>query len=767
MKILVIVESPGKCKLIASYLNALKRGHSYTVLACNGHIRDLKKTELGIDIDRGFVPEYVLLSDKEKVLTALQDAIQKSDKIYLATDQDREGESIAWHLQEAFKLKHSERIRFNEITRSAIEEAVAHPSQIDMDLVNAQQTRRILDRLMGFKMTPLLWKRFTTGSALKLSAGRVQSAAMKLIMDREKEIESHESQSYWLLHAKFKIDAFLLEDAKLVSDNTLYKITSKATVLKLLSGLRDAWHVGSAATRTLRESPPAPFSTSSLQQEASAKLGLGVKQTMMLAQALYEAGHITYMRTDSHALSDTVRKQIQKEVGVHYGPDLYEPRQFATKAKGAQEAHEAIRPTHMDVAELGAKKQGKLAAEHARLYELIWKRTMASQMKVAEYEELEVTIQDASFVRKRPPPLFRGKMKQLVSPGYLTVYGAQPPAAAAMAKWASLQKVMQSAKSVKCLEIVAKNTWSAPPARYTEASLVKLLEKEGIGRPSTYVSILGKLFDKQYVLKQNVQGKEVKTVDVVWEKGKIEEKPDTVQVHGELGKLVPTTTGKEIDAFLREHFLDLVDARFTKEMEDALDDIAEGSVPMKAVLQNFWKSFEKHMTAFEKKSPPSKQKGKTKLEQPKQTIVLDDGTSYQIRMGPYGPLIEQLGAEKKFWGLKKYLQLTKKAFTDITPEDVSNVLRFPLTVGKNTEVLLGRFGPYLKQGEETFMIPKPMHKLDTLMHLSAEDVQSIVKRKRDYEKKKQAASASPSPAPRSPSAAARGTRKGRRGVPGG
>lgn len=805
MKILVIVESPAKCKTIAKYLAQLKDGHTYTVMASVGHVRDLKKKELGIDVEHGFKPDYAVMEDKQEVIGKLRAAVSQHQRVLLATDQDREGESIAWHLQQILGLKASQydRITFNEITPSALEAALKHPRKIDQSLVLAQQTRRILDRLVGFKLSPLLWRAFDTQGALKLSAGRVQSAAMKMIVDREHDIKQHVSTPYWTMQGEFKVSETAgFEDAKLYKDGTLFrweKAEGPAGVERFLQNLENQFTLRAPLTlKKVREKPDAPFTTSTLQQEASAKLGFPIKRTMMVAQQLYEAGRITYMRTDSTQLSADASRQIQKEITRRYGSQLLFPggRTYeGKKQKGAQEAHEAIRPSMMADYPLGGeegdpvsmrKKDAKLGKEHKQLYDLIWKRTVASQMQDAVFHELSANIVDSSFVKLKSDVHFKGKVRSLIEPGYLTVYhtdrnnkhsNKEGDVAGALHEALIAQQQQHASKGtekgkeatglpVQCVQIAARNTWTGPPARYAESTLIKALEKAGVGRPSTYVSILTKLYEKQYVAKQNVEGQEVTLTHFTWmPKGKRAKLPGgitaervTDKVHGELGKLVPTETGMHIDAFLREHFLDLVDSNFTATMEEQLDSIADGEQRDQDVLNLFWENFTERMLTYDawkaaqiKAAKASRKKdpnggGKIKLEQSKSTFTID-GKPYIVRLAKYGPVIQQ---DTTYWNLKPYLAAKKKGYMDVTEDDVRFAIGFPYRLPLQAELYLGPYGAYVKKDEENYMIPKTLMKqydyqLENLVKITKQEVQQIVQAKADYLAKKKADASAPAP----------------------
>jgi DNA topoisomerase I len=741
MKVLVIVESPSKCKTISKYLSKLKDGHTYTVIASFGHIRDLNKKDLGIDIENGFKPNYQAVLEKNHVMTDIGKHIKNNDFVLLATDFDREGESIAWHIKDHFKLAKSkyDRITFTEITPTAIQKAVASPRKLDMNLIAAQQARRILDRLVGFKITPILWKHFKTESALKLSAGRVQSATMKLIVDREKEVSNHSSHSYWSLQGVFNMDSKVnLEDAKYYEGNTIRKFEAQNEVKEFFARVKNRFTLAKSKVRRIKESPSLPFITSTLQQESSGKLGFAVKYTMQLAQALYEHGIITYMRTDSYNLSKEATAQVHQFITATYDSNHVCARASHKKSKGAQEAHEAIRPT--DIQRVGLTESKGFTKDHDRLYQLIWKRTVASQMIDAQFEELEVDLRDAHFETDQ---FFRGKVRELVEPGYLLVYGTTAAKDAQKRIQKMLQDVQNTSK-INCKEIRAKNTWTSPPPRFSEATLIKLLEKEGIGRPSTYVGILGKLLEKQYVMKQNVQGREVETTDFLWSsKGGIKEEHNKTMTYSEVGKLVPTPTGLYIDTFLRHAFPDIVDSAFTTTMEEQLDSVADGDMEEREVLNRFWTKLSASLGPFEEKTKGGKSGSqiptkKIQLEQSKNEIIVD-GKAYIVRMAKYGPVIQ---SDDKYWGLKHFLKYAKKAYTDITEADIRFVAGFPYALPMQAELMMGPYGVYVKKDGENFMIPSSVKKKynqqwELLTQMTSKDVDAIVQAKADYKKEKE------------------------------
>ena len=757
-------------------------------MASFGHVRDLKPKELSIDIENNFTETYVTLSAKEEVVKKLQEAARSCSVVYLASDNDREGESIAWHVKSILpgKVK-CKRIVFNEITQQAIGESIKNPRDIDMALVEAQQTRRIIDRIMGFKLSPLLWKQFKMGNGLmSLSAGRVQSATLKLLVDREKMIQEHESKPYWSSKADFvytqnnKFDeAKLYYATKVQSSNNvidadngekedtgMVKFDSLVDSKKYLKGLKNDWKIIKSRISNHRENPPPPFITSTLQQDAYNKIGLDVKSTMRVAQDLYEEGLITYMRTDSTNLSDDVRIQIEGYVIGTYGKDLYESREFnKRKIKNAQEAHEAIRPTKVAITpDAGVVK--KLGGRHAQLYDLIWKRAIASQMKAAHYLELVAHIVDKSFQTAKLPYVYVGKVKKLKFPGYKVVYGAKAEDSDSIVKLHEAIEKQDNGggkNAVDCTSLAIKNTWTSAPSRYNESGIIKLLEDNGIGRPSTYASILSKLYEKQYVIKQNTQGKTMKCTDLKWEPKTKVVSTDTrdCAINAENNRLVPSDVGLQINDFLENYFHDLIDSNFTAQMEDALDLIATKEMSRDAVLGNFWSKLEPRLEKNMKLIASNKEK--TQLETKKNTFMVDV-KEYNVRIGKYGPLIEEVSikgaskSDKRFIGLRQFLTITKKSYMDVTQSEVEFFVHLPMTL-HGYQLHYGRYGFYLtKDGLTVSIFPNwikknlggPSHvDITKLAELTKEDIQKLVDAKEIYQNKQKETGTKPK-TPRTP-----------------
>ncbi len=681
MKVLVIVESPAKAKTIAKYLNELDRSNKYVVKASLGHVRDLDKKKLGINVDDNFAVDYQISPEKKKTVADLLEAAKGADIVYLASDNDREGESIAWHLREILpKSIKTKRIVFNEITKAALNHAINNTREIDEDLVEAQQARRIVDRLVGYKLSPVLWKHFT-GS--KLSAGRVQSAALHMLVEHENIIKNHVSEPYWMIETEISFndgksnhgsydehDTF----AKLYNNDGLMTFTSlkdvKTVMTKFITTLRVA---DKHDIKQRNESAPLPFITTTLQQEASSKLGLSITTVMKYAQELYEAGHITYMRTDSTVMSNDAKAMISDFIQKEYGAQYYQGD--ATKAKGsknsnAQGAHECIRPTTL------ATLPGNLPGKAGELYSLIFKRGVASQMKPAIYKDVIVKV----YPCKDVDMWFQCKTSYLVFEGYLKMYGNIIQA---------ITTIHSALKSATCDMIRGKNIWKSAPSHYNEASLIHLLEKEGIGRPSTYACILDKLYDKQYVEKTNIMGREYDATHVIWRSPtNIKEELVKVIINNEISKLRPTEIGITVDAFMSSHFQDIVDKRFTSDLEIKLDNIANGTVKVQKVLHEFWKDFQEAYT---------KQDSKSERQKLSTTSKTFESGEYVASLNKYGPV---LVSGKRNVYLKAYLGIIKKNYLDMNDDDAAFIWSLPCTIGQKTNVTLlyGRYGFYMQNG---------------------------------------------------------------------
>ena len=669
-KNLVIVESPAKAKTIEKFL-----GKNFLVKSSVGHIRDLpKKGGMAIDIKNGFIPTYEVSIDKKKVVDELSKLSKKSETIWLATDEDREGEAIAWHLQEALKLKaeNTRRIVFNEITKSAITKAVENPREIDFNLVNAQQARRVLDRLVGFELSPVLWKKVKYG----LSAGRVQSVAVRLIVEREKDITNFVSES------SFKVSAFFLNSNQKVFKADLPKrFKSKKEAVSFLEACSNStFMISSLTKKPAKKSPTAPFTTSTLQQEASRKLGFTVGQTMSVAQKLYESGKITYMRTDSMNLSDDAIKSAGSFIESNYGSEYFKIRKFATKSKGAQEAHEAIRPTNLANFEIDGERN------HQRLYELIWKRTIASQMADAKLERttVEVTVSNAS-------QHFVAKGEMIKFDGFLKVYMESTDDEDSEEQDGMLPKLNEG-EVVFHKEVIAVERFSKPKPRFTEASLVKRLEELGIGRPSTYASTITTIQNRGYIEKGQSEGVFKPYLSLALIDNSIKEVQKSEKTGSDKSKLKPTDIGIVVTEFLETNFPDVMDYGFTADVEKEFDFIAKGEKVWNEMISQFYDGFVKTVNDVANTSMTAKGQRLLGIE-PK------SGENVYVKIGRFGPMaqIGEASDEKKprFASL-----LASQSITTITLEETLELFKLPRTLGKfeNEDVVasIGRFGPYLR-----------------------------------------------------------------------
>lgn len=677
-KNLVIVESPAKAKTIEGFL-----GDGFIVKSSFGHVRDLAKKGLAIDTENLFKPVYEISEDKQKIVAELKKLSKSAETVWLATDEDREGEAISWHLFEALNLdeKKTKRIVFHEITKSAIVNAISSPRKIDKHLVDAQQARRILDRLVGFELSPILWRKIRPS----LSAGRVQSVAVRLIVEREREVSSFKSM------ASYKVVANFLVEQAILKAELPQRFKSKEEAKNFLSKCIGAdFIIENLEIKPGKRSPSAPFTTSTLQQEASRKLGFSVAQTMVVAQRLYESGKITYMRTDSVNLSETAISQAKETITKLYGSKYLNIRQYKTKSKGAQEAHEAIRPTYMEKQAIDGEKNDQ------RLYELIWKRTISSQMSDAELEKTTATIGISKTIEK-----FIAQGEVLKFDGFLKVYmestdeeseenteGMLPP-----------MKVMEK---LKMQEIVATQKFTHHPARYTEASLVKKLEELGIGRPSTYAPTISTVQKRQYVVKEERLGV-VRNYDVITLKDHtIAEEIKSENTGAEKNKLFPTDIGMVVNDFLVEHFRNILDYNFTANVELEFDEIAEGKVIWNKMIEDFYRPFHKNVENTIENS--ERASGERLLG-----IDPVSGKNVYVRIGKFGPLV-QLGesdAEEKpkFAGLRKDQRLEA-----ITLEEAMDLFKLPRTVGKYEDndmvAAIGRFGPYIRHNSSFYSLKK-------------------------------------------------------------
>ncbi|MBP1667641.1 MAG: topoisomerase [Bacteroidetes bacterium] len=669
---LVIVESPAKAKTIEKIL-----GKNFQVKSSMGHIRDLSKNDLSIDTKKNFVPRYSVPPEKKKVVSELKSLVKKSKVVWLASDEDREGEAIAWHLAEELDLKpdKTRRIVFHEITKDAIEEAIENPREINQDLVNAQQARRVLDRLVGYELSPVLWKKIKPS----LSAGRVQSVAVRLIVDREREIIGFKSTSAFKISAIFDVKGNKGKKYEVKAELT-EKFTGKKQALDFLNLCKSAvFTVENVVKKPSRKSPSPPFTTSTLQQEASRKLGFSVAQTMAVAQRLYEAGKITYMRTDSVNLSNAALDAASELISRAFGEKYGNRKNYKTKSKGAQEAHEAIRPTGLDHETIAG------TAAEKRLYELIWKRTIASQMSDAQLEKTTVTI-GISNAREK----FIAEGEVLKFDGFLKVYfessDDEPEEDSA-----GLLPPIEKGMTLIYDNIAATERFTHYPPRYTEASLVKKLEELGIGRPSTYAPTISTIQQRGYVLKEDRPGRERKFSLLVLKNNTIREETKTENTGAEKNKLFPDNIGMIVNDFLVEYFGNILDFNFTAFVEKEFDEIAAGKLVWHKMIAKFYKPFHERVTSTLAKSAVNK--GERKLGSDPET-----GKPVFVRMGRFGPVVQigEVSAPEK----PRYASLRKgQNLESITLEEALELFKLPRTIGKFEDkdmvVSIGRFGPYI------------------------------------------------------------------------
>jgi len=709
-KNLVIVESPAKAKTIEKFL-----GDDFKVMSSYGHIRDLKKKELSIDDDT-LEPEYEIPDDKKKLVSELKSNARKAEKVWLASDEDREGEAISWHLCEVLGLdeEKTNRIVFHEITKPAIIEAIEHPRHLDMNLVNAQQARRVLDRLVGFKLSPVLWRKVKPA----LSAGRVQSVAVRLIVEREREIQDFKSEPFYNVYGTFAIinpDGSATEvKAQLASKLKTYK-----EVTDFLEKCKEAtFTVESINKKPMKRTPAPPFTTSTLQQEAARKLGFTVSQTMMVAQHLYESGRITYMRTDSVNLSRLCLGASKQEIVNLYGEEYSKTRQYHTNSKGAQEAHEAIRPTYMDQTEIEGTAQEK------RLYELIWKRTIASQMADAEIEKTTVNINISTT-----DDLFVAQGEVVKFDGFIKVYRESVDDEEPQDEYAHILPPLKKGQELTRREIQATERFTQGPQRYTEASLVHKLEELGIGRPSTYAPTISTIQQREYVQKGDKKGEErTYTVDIL--KGKqITQKKRKELVGSDKGKLLPTDIGIVVNDFLMKHFTEIMDYNFTAKVEQDFDKIAEGKEKWQSMLKGFYKDFEPAVEDT-MNSRQAHKAGERQLGVDPKT-----GRPVFVKIGRFGPVVQIGTADDQEKPL--FAQLPKElSIETITLDEAIELFKLPRTLGSyeglTVTIGTGRFGPYVLHDRKFTSLPKD----EDPMTITLEKAIELINEKRQQETKK-------------------------------
>ncbi|MBO8473001.1 MAG: type I DNA topoisomerase [Bacteroidetes bacterium] len=676
-KNLVIVESPAKAKTIQQFL-----GKDFSVKSSFGHIRDLHTNTISVDIEHGFKPEYVIPEDKKKLVQELENAAKSADIVWLASDEDREGEAIAWHLKETLGLKDSntKRIAFHEITKNAILAAIASPRDVDMNLVNAQQARRVLDRLVGFELSPVLWRRIQP----KLSAGRVQSVALRLIVDKEREIIGFKPSRFYRTEGLFltpeKIQVKGVLDKRFPDIETASAFVEKATASE--------WKVTGIEKKTGTRSPGAPFTTSTLQQEAARKLRFSVRQTMSIAQKLYEEGIITYMRTDSTNLSSLAINTAKQYITDNFGEEYSKPRQFKTKSKGAQEAHEAIRPTYIDRTDIEGTAQEK------KLYRLIRERTLASQMSDARIEKTEITIGSDNMEET-----FGLQAVKIVFDGFMKIY-SEGPSEDGKNEEDSLPTLpgLEKGQNMEMTALHCESKFTPAPARYTEGTLVKKLEELGIGRPSTYDPTISTLKTKRgYIYQGDIPGKQEAVTDIVWENGQIERKSGTVTVGAEKNRLIPHNVGIVVCDYLVKGFERIMDYGFTADVEKYFDKIAEGKMEWSALIAGFYKDFHKSVENSPTPDPEARELG------------TDPATGAKIlaKFGKYGAYAEKTDRN----GNSEYVSLADDMLIEsVTLEEVLKLFAFPKELGNSDygEVAIhkGPYGPYIKCAGKNYPLPK-------------------------------------------------------------
>ena len=707
---LVIVESPKKAELISGFLKKHQL-NDYKVMASAGHVRDLKQHSFSVNVEDHFRPEYVITEDKKSLVRELKAAAKKADLVYLASDEDREGEAIAWHLSEALELKpeKTRRIVFHEITAEAFLHALEHPREVNMNLVDAQQARRVLDRIVGFELSPVLWKRIRPS----LSAGRVQSVAVRLIVDREREITAFVPQSSYRLQATFVLPS---GERLLTELNHRFATEAEAEALMTRCATAD-FSIGAITRRAARRSPAAPFTTSTLQQEAAHKLGYSVSQTMRLAQSLYESGHITYMRTDSVNLSSQALGAIARQIEKHPGKEYHQPRRFQTKSKGAQEAHEAIRPTYIDRERVGG------TAQEQRLYDLIRKRTLASQMADAEIERTTVSIPvsgtDYAFTAQGEVITFRG---------FLDVY-MESTGEEGNAEVTKLLPAVKEREALSLEALTGEERFTQRPARYTEASMVSKMEELGIGRPSTYAPTIQTIQNRGYVERADREGQRRNYTVLTLKDGAAVKRAVKSEVYGaDKGKLLPTDVGIVVNDFLVDQFPNIVDYNFTARVEEEFDTIAEGKTAWSGAIGDFYQRFHPEVERATHERPAQRVGQRILGVQP------STGLQVSVSIGRYGPMA-QLGtaedAEKpRFASLQK-----GQSLETITLEEALSLFDLPKNIGEYEgevmTVAVGRFGPYVRHAGKFYSLPKDTDPLSC----TAEQAIEIIREKRESEEK--------------------------------
>jgi DNA topoisomerase-1 len=706
-KNLVIVESPAKAKTIEGYL-----GSSFKVASSYGHVRDLPKDDKAIDIKNGFLPTYVVSNDKKEVISQLRKLAKDAETIYLASDDDREGEAISWHLKETLNLKedNTRRIVFREITKNAILQAIEHPRSINIDLVNAQQARRVLDRLVGFELSPVLWKKVRRG----LSAGRVQSVAVRLVVEREREIDKFESQSSYRVQAYFSLPGGKILQAELAS-----KLPNYEAARDFLERCKGAsYSIQNLEKKPTKKSPAPPFTTSTLQQEASRKLGYSVSRTMSLAQKLYEAGKISYMRTDSTNLSAEAVQGASQAIRDNYGDDYLQNRQFKTKSSGAQEAHEAIRPTNFSQQQVSGDRYEQ------RLYELIWKRAIASQMAEARLEKTVVTIGISTA-----PETLQAQGEVVLFDGFLKVYTESRDDEEESDERSGMLPPLKIGQDLTLDHLYSREVFTRPPARYTEASLVKKLEELGIGRPSTYAPTISTVQNRGYVVKEERPGRERTYQELTLSEDQIKEAQKIETTGAEKNKLFPTNLAMVVNDFLVEHFKDIVDYSFTAQVEKEFDEIAQGEKAWQEMIKSFYGEFHQRVEVTESDAERASVNSARELG-----IDPKSGKPVIARLGRFGPIVQLGDSEEE---KPQYASLRKGQYIEtLTLEDALELFKLPREVGlleeKPMVAAVGRFGPYIRHNNAFYSLGKEYDPLTISEEEAIEVIQA--KRKADAEK---------------------------------
>ena len=704
-KNLVIVESPGKVKSLEKFL-----GKDYKVMSCIGHVRDLPKGNFSQDLTGDFEIEYEVPAEKKHLVSELRSEARKADMVWLASDEDREGEAIAWHLYQVLDLTpdKTRRIAFHEITKPAILEAIENPRDINVDLVDAQQARRVLDRIVGFELSPVLWRKIKPA----LSAGRVQSVAVRLVCEREREIQAFVAEPYYRVSAVFTAAG---QPMRAILNRHLPDQAEARRFLKTCG--QSTFTVADVQVEPTKRSPRPPFTTSTLQQEANARLGFSVTQTMMLAQRLYEAGHITYMRTDSLNLSSLAMGAIEKQVRADFGDEYVEQRHYHTHSKRAQEAHEAIRPTYMD------KRKVPGTAQEQRLYELIWKRTMASQMADARLEKtnIEIGISDR-------PEHFRAQGETVTFPGFMQVWSTDGKIS--LKGDQSLLPPLKVGEPLQRDTIAATESFTQPKPRYDEGHLTGKMEELGIGRPSTYASTISTIQQREYVRRGDSDGTPRDyTVLTLPAQGDITVETRTENVGATRGKLVPTDIGMVVNDFLMEHFPDILDYSFTAKVESKFDEIAKGELPWKEEINDFYTGFHPHIDRISTMRMEHKAGERLLGTDPA------SGKPVSVKIGRFGPLV-QIGIadddeKPRFASLQK-----NQSIADITLEEALKLFELPRTLGQSeglaVKAAIGRFGPYVQLGKLYVSIPKEM----SPHTITLEEAEELIRAKREAEANK-------------------------------